>query len=307
MTHYTITFNPAVDLVMNVDDLQVGGLNRSQKEDYVPGGKGINMSTILHRLGEDTVATGFAGGFSGQYIIDQLHAEGVPAHFISVAGVTRINAKVKGKTETEINGAGPTVSAKDLHSLLNYFDKQLTAEDVIFLAGNTAPGLGIEAYETIAALAQKKQAKLIVDSNTDYLAACLKFSPFMIKPNEHELGELFGVELHGLEEIIHYARLAQKQGAQNVLVSRGGDGALLLTEEGQLFTSDTPAGTLINSTGAGDSMLAGFVAAYAQTGDYAKSLQQAAAAGSATAFSVGIATTEAIETLIPQINVKQIN
>lgn len=303
---YTITFNPAIDLVIKVPNCQLGDLNRSQGEDYVAGGKGINMSVILKRFGLDNVATGFLGGFSGKYIEDAMEKEGITPHFIPVDGITRINVKVKGEQETEINAAGPHVTKENFQQLGTYFEKELQEGDAVFLAGNAAPGMDYTAYTTIAALCDQKGAKLVLDSTKDLLTKCLPFHPFIIKPNHHELGEIFGVEITTEEQIVMYAKKLQEQGAVNVLVSRGGDGALLVTENGHVYTSNVPKGKLINSVGAGDSMLAGFMAKYLESGDYAASLKQGAATGSATAFSVGIATHELVEELLPQIQIQQL-
>ena len=300
---YTITFNPAVDLVIQVPNCQLGTLNRSMSEEYVAGGKGINMSIVLKRLGVDNVATGFLGGFSGKYIEEFLEKEGITPQFISVDGTTRINVKIKGEVETEINAAGPTVDAEKFQQLVRYLEEHLQEGDTVFLAGNAAPGLDERSYVEIARLCHTRGVKLVLDTTKDSLLACLPYQPFMIKPNQHELEELFGVNIQTQEEIIHYALQLQKKGACNVLVSCGGDGAFLVSETGQVFASNVPTGKLINSVGAGDSMLAGFMAKFIETNDYRKSLKQGAASGSATAFSVGIATKELIEELIPHIEI----
>ena len=304
---YTITFNPAVDLVIQVPNCQLGALNRSKGEEYVAGGKGINMSIVLKRLGVDNIATGFLGGFSGKYIEEFLEKEGITPQFISVEGTTRINVKVKGEVETEINAAGPTVDAEKFQRLMNYFEEVLQEGDVVFLAGNAAPGLDETSYVEIAKLCHARGVKLVLDTTKESLLACLPYQPFIIKPNQHELEELFGVNIQTQDEIVRYALQLQKTGARNVLVSCGGDGAFLVSETGQVFTSNIPKGTLVNSVGAGDSMLAGFMAKFIETNDFRKSLKQGAASGSATAFSVGIATREWIEELMPQINIKEIS
>ena len=303
---YTITFNPAVDLVIQVPNCQLGNLNRSIGEEYVAGGKGINMSIVLKRLGIDNIATGFLGGFSGKFIEEFLEKEGVNPQFISVEGTTRINIKVKGEVETEINAAGPTVDAEKFQQLMNYFEDVLTEGDIVFLAGNAAPGLDETSYVEIAKLCYARGVKLVLDTTKTSLLACLPYHPFMIKPNQQELEELFGVNIQTQEEIINYAFQLKGKGARNVLISCGGEGAFLVSETGQVFTSNIPEGTLVNSVGAGDSMLAGFMAKFIETNDYRKSLKQGAASGSATAFSVGIATRELIEELIPQIKIEQI-
>ena len=303
---YTITFNPAVDLVIQVPNCQLEALNRSKGEEYVAGGKGINMSILLKRLGIDNIATGFLGGFSGKYIKDFLENEGIKPQFISVEGTTRINVKVKGEVETEINAAGPNVGVEKFQQLTNYFKGVLKEGDIVFLAGNAAPGLDETSYVEIARLCHARGVKLVLDTTKKSLLACLPYQPFMIKPNQHELEELFGVKIETQEEMLNYAFQLREKGARNVLISCGGEGAFLVNEIGQVFTSNTPKGMLINSVGAGDSMLAGFMAKFIDTSDYRKSLKQGAASGSATAFSVGIATRELIEELIPHIKIEEI-
>lgn len=305
--NYTITFNPAIDLVIRVDKVQLGDLNRSTQEDYVAGGKGTNMSFILKRLGHDNVATGFLAGFSGEFIKSALQAEAIEPAFVQVDGITRINVKLKGQEETEINAAGPTVTQADFDRLMAYLDQQVQADDNIFLAGNAAPGLDASHYQAIAQLAQDKSARFILDSNKDLLTHCLPYGPFLIKPNHHELGEIFGVEIQTVEEIIHYAKQLQAKGARNVIVSRGGDGSLLLTESGEVYTANVPTGQVVNSVGAGDSMVAGFMAKYTETGDFKQSLQYGAATGSATAFSVWLATKDQVDELVAHITVQQLS
>ena len=303
---YTITFNPAVDLVIQVPNCQLGTLNRSMSEEYVAGGKGINISVVLKRLGVDNIATGFLGGFTGKFIEEFLEKEGVITHFISVDGTTRINVKVKGEVETEINAAGATVNVEKFQQLVRYLEDHLQEEDIVFLAGNAAPGLDETSYVEIAKLCHARGVKLVLDTTKTSLLACLPYQPFMIKPNQHELEELFGVSIQTQDEIIHYAFQLQKKGACNVLVSCGSEGAFLVSETGQVFVSSVPKGILVNSVGAGDSMLAGFMAKYIETNDFRKSLKQGAASGSATAFSVGITTRELIEELIPHIEIVEI-
>ena len=303
---YTITFNPAIDLVVKVPNCELGALNRSVEENYVAGGKGINMSVILKRLGFDNTATGFLAGFSGNFIKEALQSEGIGTDFIQIDGVTRINLKLKSNEETEINAKGPIVSEEDFGRLVSYFEERLQEEDVVFLAGNAGNGMNHSAYTAIAKLCDEKGVKLVLDTTKDLLTKCLPYHPFIIKPNHLELGEIFGVTIETEEQIVNYARQLQQMGARNVLISRGGDGALLITEAGEVYTSNVPKGTLVNSVGAGDSMLSGFMAKFMETGDYAASLKQGAATGSATAFSVGIAEKSFIEKLLPQVVVKKL-
>ena len=303
---YTITFNPAVDLVIQVPNCQLGTLNRSMSEEYVAGGKGINISVVLKRLGVDNIATGFLGGFTGKFIEEFLEKEGVITHFISVDGTTRINVKVKGEVETEINAAGATVNVEKFQQLVRYLEDHLQEEDIVFLAGNAAPGLDETSYVEIAKLCHARGVKLVLDTTKTSLLACLPYQPFMIKPNQHELEELFGVSIQTQDEIIHYAFQLQKKGACNVLVSCGSEGAFLVSETGEVFASNVPTGKLINSVGAGDSMLAAFMAKFIETSDYKESLKQGVAAGSATAFSIGIATKTIINTLLSKIEIRKI-
>ena len=259
------------------------------------------MSVILKRLGFDNTATGFLAGFSGNFIKEALQSEGIGTDFIQIDGVTRINLKLKSNEETEINANGPVVTKEDFGRLVTYFEDRLQEGDVVFLAGNAGNGMDHAAYTTIAKLCDEKGVKLVLDTTKDLLTKCLPYHPFIIKPNHHELGEIFGVTIETEEQIVNYAKQLQQMGAKNVLISRGGDGAMLITETGEVYTSNVPKGTLVNSVGAGDSMLSGFMAKFIETGDYAASLRQGAATGSATAFSVGIAEKAFIEELLPQV------
>ncbi|MGX7092780.1 1-phosphofructokinase [Hutsoniella sourekii] len=304
--NYTITFNPAVDLVLQVEHLELGDLNRATSDHYVVGGKGINMSTILHELGASSVATGFVGGFSGDFIKNELEGAGIDQHFIEVDGITRINVKVKSDSETEINAAGHLVTQDKFDQLVSYLDQVLEAGDAVFLAGNAAPGLNKDHYQAIAKLAQEKEARFVLDSNKDLLTACLAYQPFLIKPNQHELGEIFQTKIDDLDQTIHYAKKLQEKGARNVIVSLGGAGSVLVSEAGQVYRANVPEGQVVNSVGAGDSMVAGFTQGFIDTEDYAFSLKQGAACGSATAYSVGIAQRSLIDQLLDEIKVEEI-
>ncbi|XJS10582.1 1-phosphofructokinase [Aerococcaceae bacterium WGS1372] len=303
---YTITFNPAVDLVMTTDTVNLGELNRVQADEYVAGGKGINMSVLLKRLGHDNIATGFLGGFTGEFIREELIKEGVQPNFVEVDAITRINVKLKAAEETEINAKGPEINQNDIEQLFQYFNDNLTSEDVVFLAGNTAPGMTSDHYVEVAKLCQMKGAKFVLDTNKDLLTACLSYQPFLIKPNIHELAEIFNVEIENHQEVIQYAKELQLLGAQNVIISLGGEGAYLLTKEGEVYQSSVPQGEVINSVGAGDSMVAGFTAKYMESTNYQESLRQGAACGSATAFSVGIADLDTVKQLINNIKITKI-
>jgi len=304
---YTITFNPAIDLVMSSDEFDLGTLNRVKKQDFVVGGKGINISTLLREFDLTSTASGFIGGFTGNFIKESLEENGTIPKFIDAEGNTRVNVKLKAGEETEINGSGPVITEKEFNLLYQMLDQDLTEKDTLFLAGNTANGLGETSYTKIAQLCKEKGVRFIVDSNKTLLTECLEYEPFLIKPNQDELEEIFGTEISTLDEIKTYAKELQSRGARNVLVSRGGDGAVLLTEDGDFYSSNVPEGEVVNSVGSGDSMLAGFVAKYLETGDYPESLKQGAATGSATAFSVGIAKRNLIEELVKQIEVTNIS
>ena len=242
---YTITFNPAVDLVIQVPNCQLGALNRSKGEEYVAGGKGINMSIVLKRLGVDNIATGFLGGFSGKFIEEFLEKEEITPQFIVVEGTTRINVKVKGEVETEINAAGPNVGVEKFQQLMNYFKDVLKEGDIVFLAGNAAPGLDEMSYVEIARLCHARGVKLVLDTTKNSLLACLPYQPFMIKSNQHELEELFGVKIETKEKMLNYAFQLREKGARNVLISCGGEGAFLVSETGQVLISNAPKGTLV--------------------------------------------------------------
>lgn len=302
---YTITFNPAIDLVINVEHATLGELHRLDSEHYVIGGKGINMSMLLQALHIPNTAVTFLGGFTGDYIQSELEKKGIKVKAIAIDGTTRINVKLKSDTETEFNANGPSVSPAQFQELFAYFQECLTAEDTVLLAGNKAVGMTAQHYIAIAQLCQEKGAKFVLDTTKDLLTKCLPYQPFLIKPNHHELAEIFNAVIDTQEDIITYAKCLQEKGAKNVLVSRGGNGSLLLTEDGCVYTANIPKGTLVNSVGAGDSMVAGFMAQYLVTNDYKKALQQGAACGSATAFSIGIADEALIHSLMPHIHVTQ--
>lgn len=303
---YTITFNPAVDLVMHAGEIALGDLNRSSEDYYVAGGKGINASVLFKRLGHENMATGFIGGFSGQFIIDELESESVQTAFIELDAPTRINVKLKGPVETEINASGPNVSTEKFQELLHYLSKNLESGDIVFLAGNAAPGLDESAYTEIAKLCQDKEVKFVLDTNKDLLKACLSFNPFIIKPNEQELSEIVECPIQTEEDLISNAKKLQAAGAQNVLVSLGGDGSMLLTATGDIYRAGVPEGEVVNSVGAGDSMLAGFMSEWIDTDDYADALLKGAASGSATAFSEGIAEAELVDQLSKEIKIKKV-
>lgn len=297
---YTVTFNPALDYVVRMDALALGQVNRTASEDVQLGGKGINVSWVLRELGHENVALGFVAGFTGKAIEDGLAAKGVATDFIHLpAGLTRINVKLKAGEETEINGKGPDISAEALEELLCKLDA-LGEGDVLVLAGSIPASMPSDVYESILARLEGKKVLCAVDATRDLLVNVLKYKPFLIKPNNHELGEIFGRVLTTDEEIRECAEKLQQQGARNVLVSMAGDGAMLLDENGGCHRLAAYKGKAKNSVGAGDSMVAGFLAGYLDTGDYAHALRVGSAAGSATAFSDVLATRPEIEALLNQ-------
>lgn len=296
---YTVTFNPSLDYVVQVDDFAVGEINRTRTESIYPGGKGINVSLVLQNLGLPSVALGFTAGFSGAEIERLLQEAGCRCDFIAVkAGYSRINTKIISGAETALNGQGPQLSEAELAALFNKL-RRLTQDDVLVLAGSIPASLPDNIYEQILELLQPVGTRVVVDATGDLLLKVLKYRPFLIKPNHEELGEFFGRgPLLTEEEILAAAQRLQQQGARNVLVSRGANGALLLDENGKLHKQASPKGTLVNSVGAGDSMVAGFLAGYLQTQDYDAALRLGVAAGSASAFKVWLATREDVEKLL---------
>ena len=295
---YTVTFNPALDYVVRMDELALGQVNRTVSEDVQLGGKGINVSWVLRELGHENVALGFVAGFTGKAIEDGLAAKGVATDFIHLpAGLTRINVKLKAGEETEINGKGPDISAEALEELLHKLDA-LGEGDVLVLAGSIPASMPSDVYESILARLEGKKVLCAVDATRDLLVNVLKYRPFVIKPNNHELGEIFGRTLTTDEEIRECAAKLQEQGARNVLVSMAGDGAMLLDENGVCHRLAAHKGKVKNSVGAGGSMVAGFLAGYLDSGDYEQALRVGSAAGSATAFSDVLATRPEIEALL---------
>ena len=303
--YYTITLNPAVDMLTKASNFSLGKLNRTQEAKYVVGGKGINISILLNNIGKKTKALGFVAGFTGYFIKSELDKLDIEHDFVETLGTTRINMKLTTDTETEINGQSSAVNSENITEFFEKLDV-LTTEDVVFLSGNVIAGMELEDFKKIAEKVADKGATLVVDSNKDLVLDTLQYKPFVVKPNEFELGEMFGITLNGLEEILVYARKLQERGAQNVLVSRGADGALLLTEDKEVFEVNVAKGKIVSTVAAGDSMLAMFVVKYNETKDYQEALRYASAAGGATSFSVGVGSKKLIEELLPQIEVKKL-
>lgn len=297
---YTVTFNPAIDYIVHTGTMQVGQVNRSQGEELYFGGKGINVSFVLHELGLPSKALGFVAGFTGAAIESGIQEQGIATDFVHLdSGFSRINVKIKSGEETELNGQGPNISEAAVAELFEKLN-QLQDGDVLILAGSIPNTMPADSYEKILAHLSDKKIKVVVDATKDLLLKVLPYHPFLIKPNNHELGELFGVTLHSIEEIATYAKKLQEMGAQNVLISMAGDGALLIDETGKQHVCGVCKGTVKNSVGAGDSMVAGFVAG-SMHGDYETALKLGTAAGGATAFSEGLAQRAEIERLLQQL------
>ena len=297
---YTVTFNPAIDYIVHTGTMQVGQVNRSQGEELYFGGKGINVSFVLHELGLPSKALGFVAGFTGAAIEAGIQEQGIATDFVHLdSGFSRINVKIKSGEETELNGQGPNISEAAVAELFERLN-QLQDGDILILAGSIPNTMPADSYEKILAHLSDKKIKVVVDATKDLLLKVLPYHPFLIKPNNHELGELFGVTLHSIEEIATYAKKLQEMGAQNVLISMAGDGALLIDETGKQHVCGVCKGTVKNSVGAGDSMVAGFVAG-SMHGDYEAALKLGTAAGGATAFSEGLAQRAEIERLLQQL------
>ena len=294
---YTVTFNPALDYVLHLDKLEVGEINRSVSEQIINGGKGINVSTVLKNLGVENTALGFCAGFTGDELERGINADGVKTDFIHLKnGFTRVNVKIRAQEDTDINGQGPKIENEDIERLFEKLDS-IGQEDILVLAGSIPNTLPKDIYERILERLDGRGVKTVVDATGELLVNVLKYKPFLIKPNNDELGEMFGKTLETDEEITEYAIKLREMGAENVLVSMGGAGAILVTADG-CFKRGVAKGKVVNTVGAGDSMVAGFLYGYLKSGDYEYALKTGTAAGGATAFTVGIATKEEIETVL---------
>lgn len=292
---YTVTFNPSLDYIVEVKDLKIGATNRTSFEQMLPGGKGINVSLVLKNLGIDNTALGFLAGFVGDEIQRRVEQEGIKAEFLKLeSGISRINVKLRNVDGMEINGMGPEISSQRIEALMTKIDS-LQKGDILVLAGSIPSSMPDSIYMDIMARIEQKEIKVVVDATKDLLMNVLKYRPFLIKPNNHELGEIFGVTLKTREEVIPYAKQLQERGARNVLVSMAGEGAALIDEEGKVHVSEAPRGEVINAVGAGDSMVAGFLAGWLLSDDYEEAFRMGLATGSASAFSEKLATKEEVE------------
>ena len=303
---YTITFNPALDYIVQVENFKIGEINRTKMETILPGGKGLNVSIVLKNLEIENTALGFIAGFTGEELIKKLEAKGVKTDFVKVEnGFTRINIKISSESrekvkETALNGIGPQITSKDIEELFDKLDK-VTTEDVVVLSGSVPKNINKSIYKEICKKLKEKGITFVVDSTQELLMSVLEYKPFLIKPNKEELEETLNCKISTKEELINAAKELKKLGAQNILVSLGKDGALLLTKEDKVLVSKAPKGNIVNTVGSGDSMVAGFLAGYHKTKDYEYALKTGVAAGSASAFSIELATKKDVELLLKQL------
>ena len=295
---FTVTFNPSLDYIVRVDEMRLGTINRTNYEQLLPGGKGINVSIVLGNLGHPSRALGFSAGVTGVALEKLLADTGVDADLVHVkAGFTRIKAKVKAVEETEINGQGPRIAPEDVDALFSKLDV-LGQDDTLVISGSVPNTLPSDMYEQVMERLAGRGVRIVVDAERDLLTRVLPYRPFLVKPNNHELGDIFGVTLKTRGEVVPYARRMQEMGAQNVLVSMAGEGGVLVAADGQVYQSPAAKGTVVNSVGAGDSCVAGFLAGLMETGSYQTAFRMGLAAGSASAFSDHLATRPEVEDLM---------
>lgn len=295
---YTVTVNPSLDYIVDVKNFKTGVVNRTCGEKIYVGGKGVNVSMVLSNLEIENTALGFIAGFTGKEIESRLIEKGIKTDFIHLEdGLSRINVKLRSDEESEINGQGPNINKKDIEELYSKLDK-LSSSDVLVLAGSIPSTLPETLYSDIMNRLKDKGVSIVVDATRDLLKKALEYKPFLVKPNNHELGEIFGVELKTREEVVPYAQKFREMGAQNVLVSMAGEGAVLASADGKVYKFPAPKGKLVNSVGAGDSMVAGFITGFLQTKDYEQALKMGLSTGSASAFSEELATKENVNELL---------
>lgn len=298
---YTVTLNPSLDYIAECKDFTLGATNRTSSEIIYPGGKGINVSIVLSNLGDRTTALGFLAGFTGEHIDSLIKDMGISSRMIRLdEGMSRINLKLKSKEETELNGMGPKISIIDIARLYQKLES-ITEDDILVLAGSIPPSVSEGLYSDIMERLKEKKIKIVVDATKDLLMNVLDKKPFLIKPNIHELGELFNVKLDSVDEALPYALKLKEMGAVNVIISMGKDGAMMVDEYGNSYTMNSPEGKLVNSVGAGDSLVAGFLHKYLETGNYEEAFRYGVCTGSASAFSSALATKEEVEKLYREI------
>lgn len=291
---YTLTFNPSLDYIVTVDNFTLGKVNRTSDEIVFPGGKGVNVSMVLSNLGHENTALGFYAGFTGDELKRLMSEKSIHTDFIKVdKGMTRINVKLRSNEESEINGQGPLIEEKDIKELYKKLD-QLKDEDILIMSGSIPSVMPETMYMDIMKHLEDKKLRIVVDATRDLLVNVLPYHPFLIKPNNHELGEIFNVEITSKDDVVTYAKKLQEKGARNVLISMAGDGAVLVAEDGSVYKAEAPKGKLVNSVGAGDSMVAGFVSGYINTGSYKDAFKWGVCTGSASAFSEELATKKEV-------------
>ena len=300
---YTVTFNPSLDYIVSVKDFRPGMTNRTSSELMLAGGKGINVSIVLGNLGIKSTALGFIAGFTGDEIVRRLHNGGINSEFIKINdGISRINIKLKSIDGTEINGQGPHIDSSHIEQLMNRL-RRLESGDVLVLAGSIPAGISDNIYKDIMDMLKDKGVQIVVDATSRLLTNVLEYNPFFIKPNQHELGDIFNVTLNTQEEVIPYALELKKMGAVNVCVSMGGKGAILVADDGNVYKAKAPDGILKNSVGAGDSLVAGFLSGWIEKKDYEYAFMKGVATGSASAFSERLATNGEVNDLIGKVTI----
>lgn len=300
---YTVTFNPSLDYIVSVKDFRSGMTNRTSSELMLAGGKGINVSIVLGNLGIKSTALGFIAGFTGDEIVRRLHNGGINSEFIKINdGISRINIKLKSIDGTEINGQGPHIDSSHIEQLMNRL-RRLESGDVLVLAGSIPAGISDNIYKDIMDMLKDKGVQIVVDATSRLLTNVLEYNPFFIKPNQHELGDIFNVTLNTQEEVIPYALELKKMGAVNVCVSMGGKGAILVADDGNVYKAKAPDGILKNSVGAGDSLVAGFLSGWIEKKDYEYAFRKGVATGSASAFSERLATNGEVNDLIGKVTI----
>ena len=300
---YTVTFNPSLDYIVSVKDFRPGMTNRTSSELMLAGGKGINVSIVLGNLGIKSTALGFIAGFTGDEIVRRLHNGGINSEFIKINdGIQRINIKLKSIDGTEINGQGPHIDSSHIEQLMNRL-RRLESGDVLVLAGSIPAGISDNIYKDIMDMLKDKGVQIVVDATSRLLTNVLEYNPFFIKPNQHELGDIFNVTLNTQEEVIPYALELKKMGAVNVCVSMGGKGAILVADDGNVYKAKAPDGILKNSVGAGDSLVAGFLSGWIEKKDYESAFRKGGATGSASAFSERLATNGEVNDLIGKVTI----
>lgn len=298
---YTVTVNPALDYVLQLPEVKNGETNRSSDTQFLAGGKGINVSQILNQLGVDNTAWGFVGGFTGEELIRQLNVKKINSDFVRISDDTRVNVKIHAQEETEINAAGPDITDQEVAAFESRLD-DLEVGDVVVLSGSLAPSLPTDFYESLLPLIREKGAEFVVDTTGEALLRTLKFNPLVIKPNHHELADLFDTSFSSTADMLEAAKKLQKLGAQNVMISMAGEGAYLVTAD-HVYHANAATGTVVNSVGAGDSMIAGFVGTWFEKHDAAEGLRVGSACGGATAFTEDIAIKSQIDAVLPQIKI----